>query len=68
MKEKCCSTCYHLEIINLDYLSFKKNYYICNLHNLKNGEVSDPGYQFCGDEHWTSKNRIENLNKLGIKN
>lgn len=66
MKEKCCSTCYYLEIMEIDYGDFKKDYYICNLHNLRNGEVSDPGFQFCGDENWTSKKRIENLDKLGI--
>ena len=69
MKEKCCLNCYYLEKKEIDYGDFKKDYYICNLHNLRNGEVSDPGYQFCGDENWISskiKTRIENLDKLEI--
>lgn len=61
MKDKCCLNCFYLDKMEIDY--------ICNLHNLRNGEVSDTESQFCGDKNWISskvKNRLKNLDKLGI--
>jgi hypothetical protein len=69
MKDKCCLNCFYLDKMEIDYTDFKKSYYICNLHNLRNGEVSNPESQFCGDKNWISskvKNRLKNLDKLGI--
>ncbi len=70
MREKCCKNCLFFgEFQSLD----KNQYYTrptyhCQLHGSETS-VTDPLFQFCGDEHWISvkvKTRIDNLDKLGI--
>ncbi len=69
MREKCCQNCLFFRQEKKSHSHYSQVSYHCDFHNLHDGEVSDPGWQFCGDENWTSvkvKTRLKNLEKLGI--
>ncbi len=71
MKEKCCKNCLFFIDKSRPEKYPSANWileFTCHLHGSE-ARITDPEFQFCGDEHWVSinmKKRNEQLEKLGI--
>ncbi len=69
MKEKCCRNClFFIDKTQPDKFGKWTFEFACHLHGSE-ARITDPEFQFCGDEHWISvkvKSRNEQLEKLGI--
>ncbi len=72
MKEKCCKNClFFIDKSRAENVGKWQSWtfeFTCHLHGSE-ARITDPEFQFCGDEHWVSvkmKKRNEQLEKLGI--